>query len=125
MPQHLIDSPINRYIPDQDSGASAHTGSNRRYRFNLKLVYLGIVGPKRWLVANGLLFSGSDALVVVADAFNPYMRDMLKDCLEFSVKGTVNSKTIDLYSNVRKRDTMASSGWVQWGTTGILFPVDT
>lgn len=100
--QHLSDSPINRYIPDQDSGASAYTGSNRQYRFDFKLGYLGIVGPKRWLVANGLLFSDSDALIVVANAFNPYICHMLKDCLELSAKGTVNSKPKDFYPTVKK-----------------------
>ncbi|KAJ5760589.1 hypothetical protein N7520_007745 [Penicillium odoratum] len=100
--QHLSDSPINRYVPDQDSGASAYTGSNRKYRFDFRLGYLGIVGPKRWLVANGLLFSDSDAFIVVADAFNPYIRHMLKDCLELSAKGTVNSKPMDFYPTTKK-----------------------
>ncbi|OKO93249.1 hypothetical protein PENSUB_12312 [Penicillium subrubescens] len=53
--QHLSDSPINHYVPDQDPGASAYTGSNRQYSSNLKLGYLGVVGPKRWIIADDAL----------------------------------------------------------------------
>lgn len=100
--QHLSDNPIYRYIPDPDAHAAAHIGSNRQYKFDFRLVYLSFNGPKKWLIANGLLYSDSDALIVVFDPFNPYALDSLKWCLELSAKGTVHSKPNDLYPIVKK-----------------------
>lgn len=98
--QHLSDDPIICHAPDRD--AWTDLGSSRQYRFDFTLVYLGHSGPKRWLVANGLLYSDSDALIVVFDPFNPWALDPLKCCLELSVKGTVNSQPRDSYPTVRK-----------------------
>ncbi|KAJ5986241.1 hypothetical protein N7451_010606 [Penicillium sp. IBT 35674x] len=100
--QLLSGHPINRYVSEPDLWASAEIGSNRQYRFDLTLVYLGFNGPKRWLVANGLLYSDSDALTVVFNPFIPYATDYLKPCLELSVKGTVNSKPREFYPTVKK-----------------------
>ncbi|KAJ5805580.1 uncharacterized protein N7503_003182 [Penicillium pulvis] len=100
--QYLSDNPINRYVSEPDAWASAEIGSNQQYRFDFTLVYLGFNGPKRWLVANGLLYSDSDALIVVFDPLNPWVLDSLRLCLELSAKGAVNSKPNDFYPTVKK-----------------------
>lgn len=98
--QHLSDDPIICHAPDR--GAWADLGSSRQYSFDFTLVYLGHSGPKRWLVANGLLYSDSDALIVVFDPLNPWVLDSLSLCLELSAKGTVSSKPNDFYPTVKK-----------------------
>ncbi|KAJ5523248.1 hypothetical protein N7513_012792 [Penicillium frequentans] len=100
--QLLSDNPINHYVSEPDPWASAEIGSNRQYGFDFTLVYLGFNGPKRWLVANGLLYSDSDALIVVFDPLNPWVLDSLSLCLELSAKGTVSSKPNDFYPTVKK-----------------------
>ncbi|KAL3459557.1 hypothetical protein BJX64DRAFT_200404 [Aspergillus heterothallicus] len=100
--QHLSDNPIENYTPDRNSGASAQIGRNRQHRFDFTLVFLGTNGPKCWLIANALLYSDSDALIVIVDALNPWSIDSLRCSLEMSVKGTVDWRPRDFYPTVRK-----------------------